>query len=137
MIRPFLKTIALGFVVQSALHLACFAEPSTAELSGPLAAVTVDPTLPHYAARTQVSGAFKVHGSDTMSLLLARLSMEFQRLQPKAAIEVRGGGSVKAIAELLQPPLSKTGKVMLFEERAAHVQLIATSRELRDAEVKA
>jgi len=137
MIRPFLKTIALGFVVQSALHLVCFAEPSSAELSGPLAAVTVDPNLPHYAARTPVSGVFKVHGSDTMSLLLARLSMEFQRLQPKTAIEVRGGGSVKAIAELLQPPLSKTSKVMLFEERAAHVQLIATSRELRDAEVKA
>jgi phosphate transport system substrate-binding protein len=68
--------------------------------------------------------------------LLARLAMEFQRLQPKVAIDVRGGGSAKAIAEFLQPPPSKVGKVMIFEERASYFPVIATSRELLDAEVK-
>ena len=68
--------------------------------------------------------------------LMNRLSMEFQRRQPKVAIEVKGGGSTKAIAEFLQPPLSKTGKVMLLEERTKNFPLMTTSRELFDAEVK-
>ena len=37
-----------------------------------------------------------------------------------------GGGSTKAIADFLQPPLSKVGKVMLPEDRAVSFQLIAT-----------
>ena len=68
--------------------------------------------------------------------LMSRLTMEFQRRQPKVAIDVKGGGSTKAVAEFLQPPLSKTGKVMLQEERAGSFKMITTSRELFDAEVK-
>lgn len=68
--------------------------------------------------------------------LLTRLSMEFQRRQPKVVIDVRGGGSTKAIAEFLEPPLSKTGKVTLQEERAGSFKMVASSRELFDAEVK-
>jgi phosphate transport system substrate-binding protein len=68
--------------------------------------------------------------------LLNRLNIEFQRRQPKVAVEVKGGGSTKAVAEFLQPPSSKTGKVLLFEERMANVRLLATSRELFDGEIK-
>lgn len=114
----------------------CLADLSQAELSGPVAAAAVDSTLAHYAPQAQVSGSFKVQGSETMYPLLSRLSLEFQRRQPKITIDVRGGGSTKAIAQFLQPPLSKTGNVMLLEERAGSVRLTASSRELFDAEVK-
>jgi len=130
------KTLTSELVLLSVLQLFCLVDESFAELSGPVAATAIDPTLPHYASQTQVSGTFKVQGSETMYPLLTRLSMEFQRLQPKAAIEVRGGGNAKAIAEFLQPLLSKVGKVMIFEERASHFPVVATSRELLDVEVK-
>jgi phosphate transport system substrate-binding protein len=130
------KSLVLGLLTFSALQLVYGVERSSAELSGPIAATTVDAGLTHYTPQTQVSGSFKIQGSETMYPLLSRLSMEFQRRQPKVAIDVRGGGSTKAVAEFLQPPLSKTGKVMLLEERAGSFQLIATSRELFDAEVK-
>lgn len=109
---------------------------ASAEVSGPLASAAMDASLAHYVPQTQVSGTFKIQGSETMYPLLSRLSMEFQRRQPKVAIDVRGGGSSKAIEEFLQPPLSRTGQVMLKEERAASFRLVSTSRELFDAEVK-
>ena len=68
--------------------------------------------------------------------LLSRLSLEFQRRQPKVSVDVKGGGSTKAIEEFLQPPLSKTGKVVLREEKPNQFWLLATSRELFDAEIK-
>lgn len=109
---------------------------ATAEIAGPLAVVGSDSSLAHYNPQAQISGTFKVQGSETIYPLMSRLTMEFQRRQPKVAIDVKGGGSTKAVAEFLQPPLSKTGKVMLLEERAGSFKMIATSRELFDAEVK-
>lgn len=130
------RTSALGIVLFSLLQVVCTVDQSSAEISGPLAAASADSTLARYNPQAQVSGTFKIQGSETMYPLLTRLSMEFQRRQPKVAIDVRGGGSTKAIAEFLQPPLSKTGNVMILEERASSFQLIATSRELFDGEVK-
>lgn len=108
-----------------------------AEQVGPLAAANIDTNLHHYNPESQVSGGFKVQGSETMYPLLSRLTLEFQRRQPKVSIEVKGGGSAKAIEEFLQPPLSKSGKVMLAEERSKQFWFLATSRELFDAEFKA
>jgi phosphate transport system substrate-binding protein len=109
---------------------------AAAEQVGPFASINVDANLSRYNPQTQVTGGFKVQGSETMYPLLSRLSLEFQRRQPKVSIEVKGGGSTKAIEEFLQPPLSKTGKVMLLEERSKHFWFLATSRELFDAEIK-
>jgi phosphate transport system substrate-binding protein len=68
--------------------------------------------------------------------LLTRLGLEFQRRQQKVNVDVKGGGSTKAIEVFLQPPASKTGQITLKEERATHFTLIATSRELFDSEIK-
>lgn len=130
------KAWAMGLVMISAIQYLGAVDPSRAEVSGPLASATVDRALAHYNPQAQIVGAFKVQGSETMYPLMSRLTIEFQRRQPKVAIDVKGGGSTKAVAEFLQPPLSKTGKVMLREERAASFKMIATSRELFDAEVK-
>lgn len=127
---------ALGLVLFSLFQVLSGVDQSSAEISGPFAAVTPDSTLARYNPQVQVSGTFKIHGSETMYPLLSRLSMEFQRRQPKVGIDVKGGGSTKAVAEFLQPPLSKSGKVMLREERAGSFKLVATSRELFDTEIK-
>jgi phosphate transport system substrate-binding protein len=134
--RSFHTRSVTGLCLSVGLVLTCWAGETPAEIAGPLAAVGTDSSLPRYNPQTQASGSLKVQGSETMYPLLNRLSMEFQRRQPKVGFEVKGGGSTKAIAEFLQPPLSKTGKVMLLEERAKFFPLITTSRELFDAEVK-
>lgn len=108
--------------------------PSHAEQSGPYAVLTVDTDLPRYAPQSHVSGGMKVRGSDTMHPLMTRLAAEFQRQQPKVSIEVRTGGSAKAISEFLDVP--PVGQIALKEERSNQVVLVATSRRLLDTEVK-
>ncbi|HKT35370.1 MAG TPA: PstS family phosphate ABC transporter substrate-binding protein [Nitrospira sp.] len=108
---------------------------SYAEQVGPFAAVNVDANLARYTPQTQVSGSFKVRGSDTMYPLVTRLALEFQRRQPKVTFDIRGGGSTEAIAKFLEPPPSKVGNVVVIDERS-FPPLISTSRELFDAETK-
>lgn len=133
---PHRRAWAMGLLMMTAIHYGYAADQSYAEVSGPMAAAPVDGALAHYNPQAQIVGTFKIQGSETMYPLMSRLTMEFQRRQPKVAIDVKGGGSTKAVAEFLQPPLSKTGKVMLLEERAGSFKMITTSRELFDAEVK-
>lgn len=135
MIRPFCKTIVLGLAVQSALHLVCFTELSSAELSDPFINVSANSTLAHYSPKKQVSGAFKVQSSEALYPLLTRLSADFQRFQPKVNIDVKKG-SPKAVSEFLQAPLNKTGKIMMIDDRGSSFQLLATTHQLSDAEVK-
>lgn len=134
---PMSRACALGLALAlySAVQLVSAVTQSAAEQSGPLRSTTVDSTLAHYNPQAHVSGSFKIQGSEIMHLLLTRLSMEFQRRQPKVTIDVRGGGSTKAIAELLQPPLNKVGKVMWPEDRAVNFKMMASSRELSETEV--
>lgn len=133
---PHRRAWAVGLLMMTAIHYGYADDQTYAEVSGPMAAATVDSALAHYNPQAQIVGTFKIQGSETMYPLMSRLTLEFQRRQPKVAIDVKGGGSTKAVAEFLQPPLSKTGKVMLQEERAGSFKMIATSRELFDAEVK-
>ncbi len=130
------KAGAMGILLMTALYCGYAGNQSYAEVSGPMAAAAVDSALAHYNPQAHIAGTFKIQGSETMYPLMSRLTMEFQRRQPKVAIDVKGGGSTKAVAEFLQPPLSKTGKVMWQEDRAVNFKMIATSRELFDAEVK-
>lgn len=107
-----------------------------AERAGPMANLALDQSLPGYTPHAQVAGGLRVQGSDTMSPLLNRLAAEFQRRQPKTAISVTGGGSNKAVTEFIQPAPKLSGKITLKEERPTHPALVASSRELTDAEIK-
>ena len=127
-----LLAMALALVAGSLIH----PMPAKAEQGGPFASVNIDANLARYNPQTQVTGTVKVRGSETMYPLLSRLSLEFQRRQPKVSVDVKGGGSSKGIEEFLQPPLYKTGKVVLLEERANQFWFLASSRELFDAEIK-
>ena len=119
-----LLAMAIALVAVSLIH----PMPAQAEQGGPFASVSVDANLARYNPQTQVTGTVKVRGSETMYPLLSRLSLEFQRRQPKVSVDVKGGGSSKGIEEFLQPPLYKTGKVVLLEDRANQFWLLATSR---------
>lgn len=125
-IRTAVVTVLIGlFIAAPAVR---------AEQGGPFASLTVDSGLSPYAPQAQVSGALKIQGSDTMSPLMSRLAAEFQRRQPQVTINVKGGGSTKAVAEFLEPPT--VGRIVLKEERTNQFLLLATSRELLDSETK-
>lgn len=111
-------------------------QEARAELSGPFASVAVAADFARYNPKDHVTGGVRIQGSETMYPLLTRLGIEFQRRQPKVSIDVKGGGSTKAVEEFLQPPAIKTGKITIKEERSTHFPFIATSRELFDAEIK-
>jgi len=129
------KIFTLGFVLLSAFHLVYLVEWSSAEHSDPLTTLSVNSTLAHYSPKKHISGAFKVQSSEALYPLLTRLTMDFQRLQPKVNIDIKKG-TAKAVAEFLQPPLSKTGKIMMVDDRAGSFQLLATTHQLSDAETK-
>ncbi len=132
MISPFWRTSVLGLVM---LSLVFHAERSSAELSDPLAVANMNATLAHYTPKKQVSGAFKIQSAEALHPLLTRLSIDFQRFQPKVTIDVKKGGG-KAVAEFLHPPLRKTGKIMMMDDRASSFQLLITPHQLSDSEVK-
>jgi phosphate transport system substrate-binding protein len=105
-----------------------------AEQTGPFAALMVDPALERYSPAAQVSGGFKVQGSDTMHSLMRRLVLDFQARQPKISIDLKSGGSAKSIAEFVEPP--QPGRIVVTEERAKQALLVSSSRELFDAEIR-
>ncbi|MBS0164763.1 PstS family phosphate ABC transporter substrate-binding protein [Nitrospira sp. CMX1] len=131
----FLRVFTLECALLSAFHLFYFVERSSAEHSDPLATVTASSTLAHYSPKRLVSGAFKVQSSEALFPLLTRLSADFQRFQPKVTIEIKKGTS-KAVTEFLQPPLRKTGKIMMIDDRSSSFQLLAATHQLSDAEIK-
>jgi len=129
------RSLGATGVVLSVMLTAIPPVNAKAEQVGPFASVNVDANLARYNPQSQVTGGFKVQGSDTMYPLLSRLSLEFQRRQPKVTFDIRGGGSTQAIAKFLEPPPEKVGKVVVIDERA-FPPLISTSRELFDDEIK-
>ena len=118
----------------SLLLLAVSVNVVHAEQVGPFAGLIVDSGLERYSPKSQVSGGFKVQGSDTMHALMRRLVLDFQARQPKVSIDLRSGGSTKAITEFLEPP--QPGRIVVKEDRAKQALLISSSRELMDSEVK-
>ena len=69
-----------------------------------------------------------------MHALMRRLVLEFQSRQPNVAIDLRSGGSTKAISEFIEP--APRGQIAVKEERAKHPLLVSSSRELSDSEIK-
>ncbi|MFO0768295.1 MAG: substrate-binding domain-containing protein [Nitrospiraceae bacterium] len=53
----------------------------------------------------------------------------------EAGIDVTGGGSAKAIEQLVQPPLKSTSKIHLKEERHTPALVVASSRPLTQSEI--
>ena len=129
------QTRILNMVGTVLIGLLITAPSVRAEQGGPFAALTVDEGLAPYSPQAQVSGGLKIQGSDTMSPLMTRLAAEFQRRQPQVTMNVKGGGSTKAVAEFLEPP-QIPARIILKEERTNHFPLMATSRELLDSEIK-
>ena len=125
---------AIQIVVCFLLLLAGALGSVHAEQSGPFAGVMVDPALERYSPAAQVTGGFKVQGSDTMHSLMRRLVLDFQTRQPKVTIDLKSGGSAKSIAEFLEPP--QPGRIVVKEERAKQAVLVSSSRELVDAEIR-
>ncbi|BCA52898.1 phosphate-binding protein PstS [Nitrospira sp. KM1] len=136
MLASSINQFRLGLFLIVASMAICLTATAQAEQGGPFAAVSPEANLARYNPKVHATGTFKIRGSDTMYPVLSRLVTEFQRRQPNVTIEVKPFGSNPAIEEFLQPPLHKTGKVMLSEEVPKQFTLTATSRELFDTEIK-
>jgi phosphate transport system substrate-binding protein len=126
------KTGALGLALLSPI---CFAGQSVAEHGDPFVTVSANSTSIQYSPKKQVSGTFKIQSSEALYPLLTRLSADFQRFQPKITIDAKKGNP-KAITEFLQPPLRKTGKIMMIDDRPSSFLLLATTHQLSEAETK-
>ena len=133
--HAYMKGLRILGVALFATGLVSQPAETRAEQLGAVASLNADANLPHYNPQPKVAGNFKVQGSDTMYPLLTRLAMELQRRNPKISFDIRGGGSTEAIAKFLEPPHSKVGKVVIFDERS-FPPLVSSSRELFDAEIK-
>ena len=125
----------LGYALFFVFHLVCFIEQASAEHSDPLTTRNVSSSLAHYDSKNLVSGSFKVQSSEALYPLLTRLTIDFQRFQPKVHIDVKKGSS-NAVAEFLQPPLNRTGKIRMIDDRASSFQLLTTTHQLSENEVK-
>ena len=132
-LTPWVVTLGPGLVL-SFLLAAGPVTSAHAEQVGPFAGLSVDSSLERYIPTAQVNGGFRVQGSDTMHALMRRLVSDFQARQPKVSIDLRSGGSSKAIIEFLEPP--QPGRIVVKEERAKQALLVSSSRELTDSEVK-
>ncbi len=130
------RAMVVGLVLQSALQLIVLSGQSSAELSDPSVVASVNSTLARYHVQKQVSGAFQIQSSEALHPLLARLGAEFHSFQPKVTIDVKRGSSSKAIAEFLQPPLRKSGKILMIDDRVSSFQLVVSSHQLSESEVK-
>lgn len=128
------KIVSLGCALLSVYHLIYFVEQVAAEHGDPLTTLNVSLTPAHYGPKKDVSGAFKVHSAEALYPLLTRLTIDFQKFQPKVSIDVKKG-SPKAVAEFLQPPLNRTGKIRMVDDRPSSFQLLATTHQLSAAEV--
>ncbi len=123
--RPF------GIVALLLLLFVSIGYPAFGEQAGPLSAVAPDTRLARYSPGEQVVGVLKIQGSDTMYPLLTRLATEFRRRQPLVAIDVKGGGSAKALADFLRVPAADN----LKRGRTGQTFLVSSSRELMSSEM--
>lgn len=119
-------------VVLVGILFVCAVSSALGEQAGPLSAVMPDARLTGYSPEGQVVGSLKIQGSDTMYPLLTRLSTEFRRRQPLVSIDVKGGGSAKALADFLRIPASEKAK----EEKTGQTLLVSSSRELIPSEIR-
>ena len=75
---------------------------TTALISAPAVAQTVDPNLPNYEAVSGVSGNLVSIGSDTLNNLMTLWSEGFRGFYPNVAVQIQGAGSGTAPPALVE-----------------------------------
>ena len=121
------------------LSLLGLAAGSLAEVPGPGAGRPVaDSAIPSYVAKTGVSGAVVVAGSDTMQPIMLKLAAAFKQLQPDVKLAVQGGGTDAALMSFIQNQATIRRGDAQFKGHLASgsVALLAASRHLTNEERK-
>jgi len=75
---------------------------SAAEHGGAFVRPVVDSVIGSYEAKTAMSGAIAIAGSDTMQPIMAKVASVFRQRQPDVKIAVQGGGSDAALTAFVQ-----------------------------------
>ena len=100
---------------------------------------TIDPAMEPYTNHDVLTGKLSIAGSDTMKLLISKLSAQFLSLHPGAQIAVEGTGTGAAVREfLLGLSYQRRGDKVQSRGTAGSnsVELLASSRQLTEAEQK-
>ncbi len=97
-----------------------------------------DSAIPSYVAKTGVSGAVVVAGSDTMQPIILKLAAAFKQLQPDVKLAVQGGGTDAASMSFIQDQATiRRGDAQSRGHLASgSVALLAASRPLTNEERK-
>jgi phosphate transport system substrate-binding protein len=104
----------------------------------------VDSEVAAYVPESVVSGHLTIAGSDTMRPFLAKLAMEFRRLHRDVKIAVQGSHNhgESTILPLIEPLLDRLANSRRGDGKTSghfgsnDVQLLASSRQLTDQEIK-
>lgn len=111
-----------------------------AEHDGITAKPAVEPEIAAYQSSADLSGRIlNIAGSDTMQPLLAKLASEFSKRHPGVRIVLEDVGSDEAIREFtIGYSLQRRGeKARKGHDGATELNLLASSRELTEQEIKA
>ena len=112
------------------------AQPAHSERALVAGLPAIDSSVGSYAAQQGVSGNFAIAGSDTLQPIMLKLATAFKDWQPGVKIAVQGGGSDAAVTGFIsdQATIRRGDAQQKGHIVSGHVPLLASSRELTEAE---
>jgi len=115
------------------------ASGALAEQFGASSRPVVDSAIGSYAAKSGVSGAVVIAGSDTLQPIVAKIASSFRQWQPDVKIAVQGGGTDAALMGFLQSQATirrGDGSPKGGHQVSGEIALLAASRPLTEKERK-
>jgi phosphate transport system substrate-binding protein len=127
-----------GWTLGIALGSACLLGPSGLAAAEQAGVIRVDTGITHYTAPSKLSGNMVIAGSDTMQPLMLKLASAFRQIHQDAKIGVQGGGTEKALLQLLssQAQIRRGDGFYNGHQISGHVSMLASSRRLTEEEAQ-
>ena len=115
------------------------AQPAHSERALVAGLPAIDSSVGSYAVQPGVSGNLAIAGSDTLQPIMVKLATAFKDWQPGVKTVVQGGGSDTAITGFIsdQATIRRGDAQQKGHIVSGHVPLLASSRQLTEAERRA
>ena len=125
-----------GPVLVGAIASILATQPAHSERALVAGLPAMDASVGSYAVQPGVSGNFAIAGSDTLQPIMLKLATAFKDWQPGVKIAVQGGGSDAAVTGFIsdQATIRRGDAQQKGHIVSGHVPLLASSRELTEAE---
>lgn len=128
-----------GPVLVGAIASVLAAQPAHSERALVPGLPAIDSSIGSYAVEPGVSGSFAIAGSDTLQPIMIKLATAFKDWQPDVKTVVQGGGSDAAVTGFIsnQATIRRGDAQQKGHIVSGHVPLLASSRQLTEAERRA